>query len=141
MDWESGMSGCKRLYTQWINNKVLLSCTEKYIQYPVINHNRKEYKKEWCCCSVTQSCPTLRCHGLQHAKHPCPSPFPKISLSLCPLHQRCHQAILSSDALFSFCPQSFPASGTFTMSRIFTSDHQNTGASTSASVLPMSIQC
>ena len=43
----------------------------------------------------------------------------------------------SSDA-FSFCPQSFPASGTFPMSRLFTSDDQNTGALASASVLPMS---
>ena len=105
-DWESGMSGCKLLYVQWIN-KVLLSHTENYIQYPVIHHNRKEYKKECCCCSVAQSCPTLRRHGLQHARHPCPSPSPKVSLSSRPLHQRCHQAISSSDARFSFCPQSF----------------------------------
>ena len=41
-------------------------------------------------------------------------------------------------ALFSFCLQSFPASGTFPMSSWFISDDQNTGASTS--VLPMSIQ-
>ena len=42
--------------------------------------------------------------------------------------------------LFSFCPPSFPASGTFPMSQQFTSGDQNTGASPSASVLPMSIQ-
>ena len=29
-----------------INNKVLLYHTGNYIQYPVINHNRKEYEKE-----------------------------------------------------------------------------------------------
>ena len=34
------------------------------------------------------------------------------------------------------CPQSFPASWTFSMSQLFTSDDQNTGASASASVLP-----
>ena len=45
VDCESGMSGCKLLYTRWINNRVL-SHTENYIQYPVINHNGKEYKKE-----------------------------------------------------------------------------------------------
>ena len=49
-------------------------------------------------------------------------------------------AISSSDALFSFCPQSFPASGTFPMSQLFASDDHNTEVSTSASVLPMSIQ-
>ena len=27
-----------------------------------------------CCCSVTKSCLTLRLHGLQHARLPCPSP-------------------------------------------------------------------
>ena len=45
----------------------------------------------------------------------------------------------SSDALCSFCPHSFPASRTFPVSRLFTSDDQNTG--TSASVLPVNIQC
>ena len=49
-------------------------------------------------------------------------------------------AIASSDALFSFCPQSFPASGTFPMSQLFTLDDQNTEVSASASVLPVSIQ-
>ena len=56
------------------------------------------------------------------------------------LHQWCHLAISFSDALFSFCPHSFPASGTFPMSWLFTSDDQNTGASASALVLPMSMQ-
>ena len=41
---------------------------------------------------------------------------------------------------FSFCLQSFQASGTFPMSQLFISDDQNTGASASASVLPTSIQ-
>ena len=43
-------------------------------------------------------------------------------------------------ALLSFCPQSFPASGSFLMNWLFTSSDQNTGASASASVLPMSSQ-
>ena len=45
-DWECGISKCKLLYTEWINNKVLLYCTGNCIQYPVINHNGKEYKKK-----------------------------------------------------------------------------------------------
>ena len=48
MDWEFGVSRCKRLYREWINNKVLLYSTGNYIQYPVINHNGKEYEKELC---------------------------------------------------------------------------------------------
>ena len=41
---------------------------------------------------------------------------------------------------FSFCLQSFPASGSFLMSHHFTSGGQHIGASASASVLPMNIQ-
>ena len=58
----------------------------------------------------------------------------------CSLHRWSRPAISSSNALFSFCPQSFPASGTFPKNQLFTSDYQNIGASASASVLPMSIQ-
>ena len=50
------------------------------------------------------------------------------------VHVHCiGDGISSPDALFSFCPQSFPASGTFPMSRLFTSDDQNTGWSFSSS--------
>ena len=83
---------------------------------------------------------SLQCYGLQHARSPCPSPSPKVCPNSCPLHWWYHPTISSSDALFSFCPQSFPASGTFTMSQLFTLDDQNAGVSTSESVLPMSIQ-
>ena len=44
MEWEVGVSHCKLLYVEEINNKVLLYSTENYIQYPMINHNEKEYK-------------------------------------------------------------------------------------------------
>ena len=39
MEWEVRVSRCKLLYTEWINNTVLLYSTENYIQYPMINHN------------------------------------------------------------------------------------------------------
>ena len=38
---------CQLLYIGWINNKVLLYSIEKYIQYPVINLNGKEYEQEY----------------------------------------------------------------------------------------------
>ena len=44
-DREFGISRCKLLYIGWKNNKVLLYNTGNYIQYPVINHNGKEYEK------------------------------------------------------------------------------------------------
>ena len=46
VEWEFGVSRCKHLYREWINNKVLLYSTENYIQYPMINHNGKEYTKK-----------------------------------------------------------------------------------------------
>ena len=75
----------------------------------------------------------------QHARLPCPSPSPGVCPSSCsyPLHRWCHSAISSSVA-FSFCLQSFPASGSFPMSRLLASGGQSIGAS--ASVLPMNIQ-
>ena len=51
-----------------------------------------------------------------------------------------HPTISSSVIPFSFCLQSFPASGSFLMSQFFASGGQSIGASTSASVLPMNIQ-
>ena len=45
MEWEVGVSRCKLSYIEWINNKVLLYNTENYIQYPMINHNGKAYRK------------------------------------------------------------------------------------------------
>ena len=60
--------------------------------------------------SVAQSCLTLRLHGLQHARLPCPSPTPGACSNSCPLSRWCHP---SSVVLFSSCPQSFPASGAF----------------------------
>ena len=46
LDWEFGISRYKLVHVEWINNKVLLYSTENYSQYPVINHNGKEYEKE-----------------------------------------------------------------------------------------------
>ena len=46
-DWEFGVSRCKLLYMGWINNQVLLYSTGNYSQHPEINHNGKEYEKEY----------------------------------------------------------------------------------------------
>ena len=90
------------------------------------------------------SCPvvsnSLLPHGLQHTRPPCPSASPRVYPSSCSLDRWCCPAISSSDAFLSSGPQFFPESGTFLMSRLFTSDDQNTGASISASVLLVNIQ-
>ena len=83
---------------------------------------------------------SLRPHGLQHARPPCPSPTPGVYPNPCPLSRWCHPAISSSVVPFSSCLQSFPASGSFQMSRFFASGGQRIGVSATASVLPMNIQ-
>ena len=93
----------------------------------------------YCCCLVTKLCPTLLPYGLQHARLPCPSLFPGVCENSSPLSWWCHLIISSSVTLFSH-PQSFPASGSFPVSQLFTSGGQSMGASTSASALPMNIQ-
>ena len=79
-------------------------------------------------------------HGLQHVRLPCPSPSSRACSNSCPMSQWCHPAISSSVAVFSFCPQSWPASGSFPTNRLFALDGQSIWASASASVLPMDIQ-
>ena len=79
-------------------------------------------------------------HGLQHSRLSCPSPTPGAYSNSHSSHQWCHPIILSSVIPFSSCLQSFPASGSFQMSRFFASGGQNNGASASASVLPMNTQ-
>ena len=45
VDWEFGISRCKLVYIEQINNKVLLYSTGNYLQHPVINYNEQEYEK------------------------------------------------------------------------------------------------
>ena len=65
--------------------------------------------------------------GRQHTRPLCLSPSPGVCPSSCLLHWRCHPTTSPCDASLSFCPQSFPASGTFPMSHMYASDDQNTG--------------
>ena len=89
-------------------------------------------------CSVVSD--SLRPHGLQHPRLPCLLLSPTVCSNLCPLSQWCHSTISSSAAPFSSCPQSFPASGSFQVSWLFTSGGQSIGALASTSVLPTTIQ-
>ena len=83
---------------------------------------------------------SLRLHGLQHTRLPCLSLSPRVHPNSCSLSQWCHPSILSFVAPFSSWPQSFPASGSFPVSQLFTSGGQSIRASALASVLPMNIQ-
>ena len=79
-------------------------------------------------------------HELQHSWLSCPSLSPGVCSDSCPLSWWCYPTIPSSVASFSFCLQSFPASGAFPVSQLFTSGGQNTRVSASETVLPMNIQ-
>ena len=88
-------------------------------------------------CQVTSDSYWL--HRLHHARLPCSLPSPRICPSSCPLNRWCHPTNSSSVTLFFFYVQSFPASGSFPMSQLFTLGGQCIGASASASVLPKCI--
>ena len=83
---------------------------------------------------------SLRPRGRQHASPPCPSPPLRVCSYSCPLSQRCHPTTSSSVTPLSSCLPSFPASGSFLMSWLFTSGGQSIAVSASASVLPMTTQ-
>ena len=90
-------------------------------------------------CSVISN--SLRPHGLQHTRPPCPSSTSRIYSHSCPLSWQYHPTTSSSVIPISFWPQTFPASGSLQMSQFFPSGGQSVGAvSASASVLPMNIQ-
>ena len=89
--------------------------------------------------SVAQSCPTLL--------DPMAACQASLSITnsqslrkLMSIEWWCHLTTSSSVIPFSFCLQSFPASGSFPRSQFFASGGQNVGVSASASVLPMNIQ-
>ena len=83
---------------------------------------------------------SLRPQGVQHTRLPCPSPTPRACSNSCPLSWWCHPTISSSLVPFSSCLQSFPAPGSFPMSRFIASGGQSIGVAASTSVLPMNTQ-
>ena len=90
--------------------------------------------------SVVSDC--LWPHELQHARLPCPSPTPDSWSS--PKLMSIESVMLSNHFILCLplhsCPQSFPASGSFQTSQLFTSVGQSIGVSGSTSILPMNIQ-
>ena len=95
---------------------------------------RTEFSVQFSCSVVSDS---LRHHGLQHARLPCPSTTPVAYSNLTPSCWWCHPTISSSVIPFSSRLQSFPASDSFPMSWFFASGDQSSGVSALASVLPM----
>ena len=90
--------------------------------------------------SITQSCLALRPHRMQHTRLSCLSLSPGVCSNSCPSNWWCHPTVSVSVSPFSSSYQSFPASGSFPVSWLFTSGGQSNKTSVSASVLPMTIQ-
>ena len=92
--------------------------------------------------SVAQSCLTLcdpmDCNMAGFLVH---HQLPELAQTHVQLSWWCHPTISSSGIPFSSCLQSCPASGSFPMSQFFVSGGRSIGASASASVFPINIQC
>ena len=91
--------------------------------------------------SVAQSCLTL-CDPMNCSTPGLPVHHQLLEFTQTHVHWvgDCHPTISSSVVAFSSCPQSFPASGSFQMSQLYTSGGQSIGVSASTSVLPMNAQ-
>ena len=102
---------------QWVSSlhaKLLYACVLSHFSHSVVSNS-------------------LWPHGLQHTRPPCPSPSPGACSNSCSLSWWCHPTI-SSSVIPIPCSQSFPASGSFPMSWLFTSGSQSITALASASV-------
>ena len=112
--------------------------------FPIDSFFKKKKKKKnflFCIevrCLVTKLCPTL-CNPMDCSISGSSVLHHLLEFAQIHVHWVFY-CISSAAALFSFCLQSFPASGYFPMSQFFTSGGQSTGVSASASVLPMNIQ-
>ena len=126
-----------------VTNEHLRYSTGNSIQWSAVTKWEGNLKKsgymsvQFSCSVVSNSLPP---HGLQQARPPCPSPTPRACSNSCPSSWWCHPTISSSVIPFSSRLQSFPASGSFQMSQLFTSGGQNIVVSASTSVLPMNTQ-
>ena len=138
MRWslKSSIKGTVKLKLEFLLNiQLILIICHSYIL--------GSYHRDWMSESVNsvQSMSnSLQPHGLQHAMPPCPSPTPGVYSNSFPLSRWYHPTISSSIVPFFSCLQSFPASGSFSMSQFFTSGGQRIGVSASTSVLPMNTQ-
>ena len=115
----------------------LSSCKAYFLHFRATLNTRQVSRSS----SVSVLSNSLQPHGLQHTRPPFLSPTPGAcsnSSNSCPSSWSCHPIISSSVVPFSYCPQSFPASGSFPVNQFFASGGQSIGVS--ASVLPMNIQ-
>ena len=117
---------CFLLKGTWVSEELVSSTSASELRtrtskLKTAHHSKMQENYHTNCCSVTKSCPTLCNHKLHHARFLCPSLSPRVHSNSCPLSLWSHPAISFSISPFLSCPQSFPASGSFPVSRLFTS--------------------
>ena len=115
-----------------------LQCTEeKFVWKWLLNWLFPSFSVQFSCSVMSDS---LRSHGLQHVRLPCPSPTPRTCSNSCLLSRWCHP---TTSSLSSPSPPAFNLSqhqGLFPISQFFASGGQSIGVSALAQVLPMNIQ-
>ena len=152
-EWKESQRGDKTHLD--FNAAFLLSFMTFKMRFIIIitpNECNNAHFRTWHCCSsyqdrlcdfvvVVQSLSRVQlCATPRTAAYQASLPSPRACSNSCSLSQWCHPTISSSVIPFFSHLQSFPASGYFPMSQLFTSGGQSVGASASASVLPMNIQ-
>ena len=88
-----------------------------WFQLEILFQGLASYNSVQLSCLVVSD--SLRPHGLQHTRPPCPSPIPRVYSDSCPLSWWCHPTISSSVDHFSSHLQSFPALGSFQIQSVF----------------------
>ena len=145
--WVSHTAG--RFFTIWANREVQFQVSVQFsrsvvsdslwpLQASLSEHVNTDISSRYCCCSAAKPRPTL-CDPMDCSTPGFPVLHPLLELAQTHVHW-VGDAIQPSHPLFSSCLQSFQASGPFPMRWLFTSGGQTTGASASATVLPMNIQ-
>ena len=112
-----------------------------------LRHSRIPWKQPWRgiwgrvvgCCRRAVVSNSLRPHGLQHSRLPCPSPSPRVCSNSCPLSQMSSNHLILCRS-FLLLPSILPSIRLFSKSQLVTSGDESIRASASASVLPMNIQ-
>ena len=130
----------QRVRHEWATNTFIFTLVLNRLPWRFSGKMNRSYihiSVQFSCSAVSDS---LRLHGLQHARPPCPSPTPRVYSHSCPLSWWYHPTISSSVVPFSSHLQSFQVSGSFQMSQLFTSGGQSIGVSASTSFFPMNIQ-
>ena len=138
LEWVAISSSRKSFWPRDQTQFSCVSCIDRWVPYHWAmreTHLKIQFSSVQFSCLVVSD--SLQPHEPQHTRPSCPSLTPGVHPNSCPLSWWCHPNISSSVIPFSFCPQSFPASGSSQMSQLFASGGQSIGVSASASVLPM----